>query len=74
MPRPADESTIAHISTPPPTPHALALAIIVLNLFQPMKVSQDETDKWLTKNSTYVQQSLNMLAREIFHVGLEGNG
>ena len=68
MPRRAEDSTIAHISTPPPTPHALALTIIILNLFPPTTIPQDKADRWFSKNSEYVQKTLQMLAKEIHYV------
>ncbi|KAJ9125231.1 hypothetical protein QFC22_000186 [Naganishia vaughanmartiniae] len=57
-------STLAYISTPPPTPHQLAIAHLASRLFPLREVAPVEADTWFNKNAKYHNAMLRLISRE----------
>jgi hypothetical protein len=61
-------STLAYISTPPPTPHQLAIAHLASRLFPPREADPVEVDTWFNKNAKYHNAMLRLVSREALFV------
>lgn len=61
-------STLAYISTPPPTPHQLAIAHLATRLFPPREVNNADADLWFNKNAKYHNAMLRLISREALFV------
>ncbi|KAJ9108887.1 hypothetical protein QFC21_000208 [Naganishia friedmannii] len=57
-------STLAYISTPPPTPHQLAIAHLASRLFPLREVEPVQADTWFNKNAKYHNAMLRLISRE----------
>lgn len=57
-------STLAYISTPPPTPHQIAIAHLASGLYPPRNAKPIDVDNWFNKNAKYHHALLRLVTRE----------
>ena len=57
-------STLAYISTPPPTPHQIAIAHLASGLYPPRNAKPIDVDNWFNKNAKYHHALLRLITRE----------